>query len=135
MEMRELRGDDLFTVLSILGKLNVKDDLVAAYEQNAKESNNKKLTDAEVEARGVRVMATVIQRVLLNISVVRDDINSLLADLTGKSTKEITELGIVEYTNLVIQLFKRPEFREVFTSAASLLTEEPAADATTQSTT
>lgn len=147
MEMRELRGDDLFTIMAILGKLEIKDDLVAAYTQNkeatvlpgaklpkkptkAEAAAEKARQEAEAEARGVKIMATIAQRVMLNIGLVKEDINSLLADLTGTSVAEITQLGMVPYTKLVIQLFKRPEFKEVFTSAVSLLSEDPTEAAT-----
>ena len=146
--MRELRGDDLFTILSILGKLDVKDDLIAAFDQGKQSSVQlpgakleKKKTkselevekaqlDKEAEARGIRIVAAIVQRVLLNISVVKGDINSLLADLTSKTDQEIVKLGIVQYTGLVVGLFKKPEIREVFTLAASLLTEQAPETAT-----
>ena len=55
MEMRELRGDDMFSMLSIIGKLDIKDDLVELFEkQQDKDSKmlghlSKKPTKAEKE--------------------------------------------------------------------------------------
>ena len=34
LEMRELRGDDLFSLLSIVGKLDIKDEFVKMFEKN-----------------------------------------------------------------------------------------------------
>ena len=34
LEMRELKGDDLFTLLSIVGKLDIKDEFVRIFENN-----------------------------------------------------------------------------------------------------
>lgn len=126
MEIRNLRGDDVFAVLNILGKLELKDELVKVFGEFSGDEKKKKLTEAEIQKRGMNVMAALLQQVLRNILVVKDDINGLLASLTEKSIDDITSLGAGEYTKLVIQLFKNPEIKEVFTSAASLMTDETA---------
>ena len=124
MEMRELRGDDIFTVMTILGKLELKDELVKAFESGVK--TDKKLTKAEIQARGIKVTAALVQQILRNIGVIREDINALLADLTGTSVDDIKALKISEYTKLIIDFTKKPELKEVFTSAVSLMTDETA---------
>ncbi len=73
-------------------------------------------------------IAGLIQKALLNIKSVKADLNSLLADLAGVGVKEIQALGASDYTKLVISLFKKHDFKEVFTSAASLLTETAETD-------
>ena len=118
MELRELKGDDLFKILPLIGKLDVRDELVNSFEQG---TDGKKLTDEQLQARGMRIMATLIQKAITNLPKIHDDLNELLADVTGKSVDDIKALGMAEYTNLVIKLFKKPEFKEVFTSAVSLL--------------
>lgn len=124
MEMRELRGDDVFTVLTILGKLELKDELVKVFEDG--KTGSAKPTKAEIEARGMKVTAALVQQVLRNIGVVKEDINALLAELTGTSVDEIKQLKLMEYTKLIIDFTKKPDLKEVFTLAASLLTDKPA---------
>lgn len=34
LEMRELKGDDLFTLLGIVGKLDIKDEFIKMFEDN-----------------------------------------------------------------------------------------------------
>lgn len=142
MEMRELRGDDLFTLLSIIGKLDIKDEFVKMFETNSQvetvELNDfkdktptktqqvkideiKAKEEAEAEKRGMEVMAALLQKVLLNIANIKTDINNLLADLTGTKVKEIKELGLKDYTSLVIAFFKKEELKDFFSSIASLL--------------
>lgn len=77
MELRELRGDDMFSMLSIIGKLDIKDDLVELFEkQQEKDSKllghlSKKPTKAEkekqekaLEKRGMQMIAGLIQTIL-----------------------------------------------------------------------
>lgn len=115
-EMRELRGDDLFVLLSIVGKLDIKDDFVKMFERNA-------VTDSEVDAekRGMEATANLLQTVLKNIGSVKNDINALLADLCGVNVNEIKKLGLKDYTTVLINFFKKPELKDFFTSIASLL--------------
>lgn len=133
--MRELKGDDLFTLLSIVGKLNIKDEFVKLFEDNAeagkvipmdhkkKEPTKAELAkqEAEAERRGMQAMASLLQVVLLNIGKIKDEINGLFADLTDKSVKEIEELGLKDYTALIVAFFKKPELADFFSSIASLL--------------
>ena len=143
LEMRELKGDDLFTLLSIVGKLDMKDEFIRMFESNAeaapkvvpldhltkkptkaqleKVAEDKAKQEAEAERRGMEAMADVMQKVLLNIAKVKGDINNLLAELTGEDVQVIKALGLKEYTGLVIAFFKKPELADFFSSIASLL--------------
>lgn len=133
--MRELKGDDLFTLLSIVGKMDIKDEFVKMFEDNTqsnkvvpmdhkkKEPTKAELAkqEAEAEKRGMQAMAGMLQKVLLNAGSLKGDINVLLADLTGEPKKEIEALSLKEYTGLIIAFFKKPELADFFSSIASLL--------------
>lgn len=133
--MRELKGDDLFTLLSIVGKMDIKDEFIKMFEDNTqsdkvvpmdhkqKEPTKAELAKqkAEAEKRGMQAMAGMLQKVLLNAGTLKGDINSLLADLTGKPKKTIESLGLKEYTALIIAFFKKPELADFFSSIASLM--------------
>jgi hypothetical protein len=116
MELRNLRGDDLFLILPILAKLIDKGELEAIF----KAGENKQGEDPA--NLGASIISGLIQKALVNIKDIRGELNSLLSELTGESVKKIQTLGISEYTGLIIALFKKPELKEVFTSAALLLT-------------
>ena len=83
LEMRELKGDDLFTLLSIVGKLDIKDEFVRIFENNTeatrkvvpldhltkkptkaqldKAEADKAKAAAEAEKRGMEAMAGMLQ--------------------------------------------------------------------------
>ncbi|MGO3650959.1 hypothetical protein [Vagococcus sp.] len=136
LEMRELKGDDVFSLLSIVGKLDIKDEFVKMFESSVedaikavptdkkkKEPTRKEREEAELQAqkRGMNAVALILQKVSLNINLVKSDINELLAELTGKKVSEIKELGLKEYTSLLVAFFKKPELADFFSSIASLL--------------
>lgn len=133
LEMRELKGDDLFVLLSIVGKMDIKDEFIGIFEKNvadAKTADRKKKEptkaelakqEAEAEKRGMEAMANLLQKSLINLGNIKGDMNSLFADLTGKTKKEIEGLGLKEYTALILAFFKKPELADFFSSIASLL--------------
>lgn len=134
MEMRELRGDDMFSMLSIIGKLDIKDDLVELFEKQQEKDGkmlghlSKKPTKAEkekqekmLEKRGMQMIAGLIQTILANINKAKLDINTFLADLTNTSIQEIQGLNFVDYTQLLVTFFKKPELKDFLTSISSIL--------------
>lgn len=143
LEMRELKGDDLFALLAIVGKLEVKDEFIEMFEKNIAASDkivpfdhkDKKPTKAEqarmdrakaqaerdAQTRGMEMAATLLQKTMLQMKHIKQDINELLADLTNTDVETISNLGLKAYTSLLIDFFKKPELADFFSSIASLL--------------
>jgi len=142
LELRELKGSDLFTLLTIVGKLDVKGEFVKMFEKNIEttevvtlDHQQKKPTkaelkkmeeaqrkqDLEAQRRGMEMMAAIVQKTLSNIKSVKTDINLFLAELTGSDVSTIENLGIKEYTTLIVTFFQKPELADFFSSIATLL--------------
>ena len=148
LEMRELKGDDLFTLLAIVGKMDIKDEFMMLFQNNveygsvanvvpldhkkkqptkaelAKQEADKAKQEAEAERRGMEAMAGMLQKVLLNAGKLKGDINALLADLTGETLATVQNLSLKDYTGLIIKFFKKPELADFFSSIASFLQPE-----------
>lgn len=144
LQMRELRGDDLFILLSILSKLDIKDDLITMFEgathsltverieelkkKHKNEEELKKAFQAElekaIENRGMRIVANLIVKVMASIGTAKEEINTLLAQLCDVSVKEIKALKLAEYTQLVVAFFKKPELKDFLESIKPLLQSE-----------
>ena len=145
LEMRELKGDDLFTLLSIVGKMDIKDEFMTLFQNNvesgsvanvvpldhkkkqptkaelAKQEADKAKQEAEAERRGMEAMAGMLQKVLLNAGKLKNDINTLLSDMTGEPLNTIQNLSLKDYTALILAFFRKPELSDFFSSIASLL--------------
>jgi len=134
-------GDDLFILLSIFSKLDIKEDIVVLFESSSetltverieelkkKHKNHEALKQALKEdleklinARGMRIIANLIVKVMASIGTAKEEINTLLSQLCGVSVKEIKALKIAEYTELVVAFFKKPELRDFLESIKPLL--------------
>ena len=138
-EMRELRGDDLFSLLNIVSKIGIQNELTSLFAENEqvispetlkklakKHGENKKALEEEVKAllenaleqRGMRVMGLVLSKLIGNLSAAKNEINTLLADLCDVEMKQIRELKLMDYTELVLGVFKKPELKDFFTLLA-----------------
>ena len=137
LEMRELNGGDIFTMLSIIGKLDIKEEVVSLIERqhstgkdvialadHKKKKPTKKeqeVAETEYQKRGMVLVTDIGFAILRHVNDAKADINKFLADLTGTSQKEIESLSMLEYSKLLIDFGKKAELKDFFQSIASLL--------------
>ncbi|MBN6206303.1 hypothetical protein JYK21_07550 [Ralstonia pickettii] len=147
LEMRDLKGDDIFPLLMMIGKVGIKDEFIQLFEENVEATKAEKLAaipqdhkkkeptkaelkrieekklEQEIEAqrRGMEALAGLLEKLFLNSGKIKSDINNLLADLTGESVEAIENLSLMDYTNLVMRFFKKKELQDFFSSIASSL--------------
>lgn len=137
LEMRELNGGDIFTMLSIIGKLDIKEEVVSLIERQYGTNDNvvkladhkqKKPTKKEQEAaslayqkRGMVLVTDIGFAILRHVNDAKADVNKFLADLTGTSQKQIESLSMLDYSKLLIDFGKKAELKDFFQSIASLL--------------
>ena len=137
LEMRELNGGDIFTMLSIIGKLDIKEEVIALIERqygtgkdvialadHKKKKPTKKeqeVASAEYQKRGMVLVTDIGFAILRHVNDAKADINKFLADLTGTNQKEIESLSMLDYSKLLIDFGKKAELKDFFQSIASLL--------------
>lgn len=137
--MRELEANDVFKILEIINILNVTDlvndflqkkDIAKIKSQKAKElaivaggkdekqketlANQIKDIQEEISAQSFDLVGKAVKYILANHKSIKTELNSLLADLTGKTPEEIGKTNVVTYALLVKDFFLKPELREVF---------------------
>lgn len=143
--MRELKGTDVFTMLNIIGQLEIEDEFKALFEANIneevdnrivdlKDHQKKKPTKKEQEALALKKVeeereqalrtadfgAKILSKFIKNADSLRDEINPFLADLTGREVEAVENLGLVDYTNLIKDFFQKEELKDFFSSIATL---------------
>lgn len=137
LEMRELNGGDIFTMLSIIGKLDIKEEVVGLIERqygtekdvialadHKKKKLTKKeqeVTETEYQKRGMVLVTDIGFAILRHVNDAKTDINKFLADLTGTSQKEIESLSMLDYSKLLIDFCKKAELKDFFQSIVLLL--------------
>lgn len=137
LEMRELTGGDIFTMLSIIGKLDIKEEVVSLIERqhstgkdvialadHKKKKPTKKeqeVASTEYQKRGMVLVTDIGFAILRHINDAKADINKFLADLTDTSQKEIESLSMLDYSKLLLDFGKKAELKDFFQSIVLLL--------------
>lgn len=131
LEMRKLQGGDVFPILRLMGKLNLRDDVLELVSSN-KQVNAK--TAEDQEAQGVKMFANIVQKALDNIDLIDEDLNGLLARLADTEVDTIKSLPVDEYFDMVLDFFEKPELKNVFKSTAQRFKKTGTTNLSTEST-
>ena len=113
LTLRRLRADDLFTMMRIVSKIGVE-DLRAALPgkttiQRVREGNE------SAETVGVTVALTIADKLLSRLPDCKNEIYTLLADVSGKTPAEIAALDMGVFAEAVFTLMVSEDFRDFFT--------------------
>ncbi len=112
MELRNLKASDMGQVCKILSGIGVR--------QFQGCFNGVDMKDKTVEQIGQAVVFDIAGIVLENIPKVQKDIDTFLASLTGKSIKDIQEMDMGDYFDLIVRVIQKDEFKDFFKHAMKL---------------
>ena len=127
MDIRKPKSTDLFVVSKIISKIGLKniancvkaDELkelrAKLIEENSVADKKGKVTqkefsDSQLTQFGIAMVANIGDLVLSKLEDVQDDLNRFISNLTGLSTKEVEDLSIVQYAEIVMTIIKEPDF-------------------------
>ncbi len=111
--LRELQSKDVFLMSKIISKIGIK-EFKSCFETEEVQKLIAECTDVEasVERIGLSVMVDIAGVVLSNVTHAEQDIYSFLADLSGKSVKDIAELDMVVFAEMIIDVVQKDQFKD-----------------------
>ncbi|MDO4377983.1 MAG: hypothetical protein Q4C64_02370 [Erysipelotrichia bacterium] len=126
-EFRQLKADDLFLVLNLVKKINLK-SLSNAYRDGLDEiikqqKDNKKANDKDYAEIGA-AMFNVAQVIIERITECKDEIYALLEATSNLSLVQIKDLDIATFITMIKDFVTQKEFTELFTQAIQLFNTE-----------
>lgn len=118
--LRELKASDFFLVTRILSKIGVKEfkrcfeseDIKSAVRDMMKQDGG----EADVASIGMAVVFDIASVVLERMENCEKDIYKLLSCLSSMTEKEIANLPMVDFGEMVIDVVKHEGFRDFFTA-------------------
>lgn len=111
MDMRNLSGQDLFPVITLLSKLGAKEIIVDYFK-----TRNTVSPDQKPEDVGAAFVGNLLETTFGNLERGRTDVNRLLASLCNVTVKDIEAMELLEYTELLFQFWQKPELRNFIDS-------------------
>lgn len=129
-ELRKLQSDDLFPMFGIMSKIGFKDlkeiitpdkikDMKSMISQMDNEENADKDTDATTML-GVSVVMEIVSIIIKNIPSCKNEIYSFLAGVSGMTVKEIGKLDMVTFTEMIVAVVQKQEFKDFFKVVSKL---------------
>lgn len=117
--LRNLNANDLFQMMRIVNKIGIKEVkglLASADIKNALTDAMKdgKITDDAASAVGVQVMIDLACLVTAHIPDCQSEIYDFLSSLSGKPVEEIAALDMAVFVEMIMDVFKKPEFKDFF---------------------
>ena len=116
-ELRTLKSDDLFPMFSILSKIGFQDLKDLLTPEKLKDFNQ----DSEnTTMLGMSVVMELVSVIMQNLPSCKDEIYKFLSGLSGMSIKEISNLDIATFTEMIIAVVQKPEFKDFFKVVSKL---------------
>lgn len=126
-ELRTLKSDDLFPMFGILSKIGFKDlkeimtpdkikDIKSMISQDNEADENEDVTTM----LGVSIVMEVVSIIMKNLPSCKDEIYKFLAGVSGMSVKEIGNLDMVTFTEMIVAVVQKQEFKDFFKVVSKL---------------
>lgn len=122
-ELRTLTADDMFPMFQILSKIGIREFKTCLESPEIKAAISKG-KDIDLNSVGIAVAMDMAGIILTNLPKAKEDIYQLLSGLSGMSKKEIAGLPMATFTEMVIDVVKKEEFKDFFQAVAKLFKSE-----------
>lgn len=127
-EFRELKSKDIFPMVKILRKIGFKDlkdklnvDVIREVFINQTGAEGQQVNQADMQSYiGFNIIAEVLDVILSNLEYCEQDIYKFLASVTDKKEKDIAELPMVTFTEMIVALIQKEEFKDFFKVVSKL---------------
>lgn len=124
-ELRGLKSDDMFPMFGILSKIGFKDlknsltpdrvtELTTAFQKQDGDANDMSTY------LGFNIMLEAVEIIMKNLPSCKVEIYTLLSSLSGMTVKQIADLDMVTFTEMIIAVVQKEEFKDFFKVVAKL---------------
>ena len=124
IELRELKATDLFGMVRILNGIGfneIKEAININDIKSAKKNMNDNNQSEVLTELGTNLIMSVLGVVLNNIPRVEKELYSFIGGIANLKSTQVANLGIVEFTDLLIAIAKKEEFKDFFNRASKLI--------------
>lgn len=125
-ELRKLCAGDIFPMTKIISKIGIKEFKECFDSDEVRQliedmTTNKETSKADVSKIGMTVMIEIAGVVLNNLSECEQYIYQLLAGLSGMSKKDIKELPMEVFVEMIYDVIKKDEFKDFVKAVSKLI--------------
>ena len=113
MELRKLTSKDIFPMCQIIKKIGI-DEFKECFSMPEIQKLVAENGNAENVANqvGIGIMFDIVSIIVGNLPKCEDEIYNFLSSLTGEKKKALEELSIADFTQLIVDLVQKEEFKD-----------------------
>lgn len=117
-ELRTLCSKDIFPMFKIISAIGIKDFRACFDSDEVKKTvremtgKGKKPTDADASAIGMQIMLDVVGIVVSKVPTCENEIYTFLTNISNLSRKEIEDMPIADFAQMIIDVIQKPEFKD-----------------------
>ena len=113
-ELRKPKATDIFVVSKIIKSIGLK-NIANCFNSDdlnliRKSVSSDKVTDEVLYKAGATIMLSIGDLVLEKMEVVQNDLIKFISNLTGLKVKEVEDLPITDFAEIVMAIIKEPDF-------------------------
>ena len=133
LELRELKSSDIFPMVQILNKIGFKElktiltpdkvkDMMKSFKEVQGEEESEKTEDGVDNSTilGFNLMIEVVGIVMNNLPSCEQDLYRFMSGVSGLSVKEIADLPMSDFAEMVIAIVQKQEFKDFFKAVSKL---------------
>ena len=116
IKLRKPKATDLFVASKIIKGIGIKNIVACFKSEEVKEyvkslrSNDVEFTEEQTQKVGVLVSTNIAELIFEKIDVVQDDLIKFISNLTGFPIKDVEDLPIADFAEVVTLIIKEPDF-------------------------
>ena len=116
--MRKLKATDLFAVSKIIKTIGVDDIINCFSSKEIKDlaktmsEGDKKYTDGDVREVGAVIVKNICTLIFDKLDLIENDLMKFISSVTGLSIKEVEDLPLNEFAEVVVKIIKNPDFMD-----------------------
>lgn len=130
-ELRELKSCDIFPMFKIMGKIGFKDlkerltvdkvkEMMNLVKQDEKQDGQENTSEDLQTILGFNVIFEVLDIILSNLPSCENEIYAFVSSLSGMTQKQVKDLPMVTFTEIIIAIIKKDEFKDFFKVVSGL---------------
>lgn len=123
-EFRKLNSRDIFPMMKIINKIGLNEFTTCLESDSVKAIISGGQNDGNASIVGLSVILEIANVVAGNLPKCEQDIFDMLANTSNLPKKQIMELELVEFFEMVVDFVKKEEFRDFVKVASRLLKSE-----------
>lgn len=124
--LRRLTADDIFPMCAIISKIGIGEFKKCFESVAVKNAISTLLSDGEenengIESIGMAVMFDIVGIVLGNLPKCKTEIYNFVSNISNKTVEEVAKLDMATFFNIIVDIIKKPEFKDFFGVVSKLL--------------